>query len=219
MLPAMFPIQAGQEDNWEKSKNSVLSPVSEAQTDRREGFHFVAKPQSCKLCSCSRVEIYPFLNSVVLRCGIFTLVPQSPSVTPSPVVGKECLSCRSHGIRDDWSSGRDNRAMMVYRLSMHECVCACIWGMYVCVPLEFVYAPAILAVNSVCMCVCVHVWATLALLLWRLQDTWHHTEVSQHRSLQDAGDSLTWVMRRRSEHQQAWGKLKPAGASLPWAWQ
>lgn len=51
---------------------------------------------------------------------------------------------------------------------------------------------------------------SVALQQWRQQDTWHHTDVTQHSTLQDAGDSLTWKMRHRSE--QAQRKLNPASA-------
>lgn len=43
---------------------------------------------------------------------------------------------------------------------------------------------------------------SVALQQWRHQDTWHHTDVTQHSTLQDANDGLTWKMRHRRGHQQ-----------------
>ncbi len=48
--------------------------------------------------------------------------------------------------------------------------------------------------------------------LYSHQDTWHHTDMTQNSTLQDASDSLTWEMSRRREHQQAEGKIIPTSA-------
>lgn len=79
----------------------------------------------------------------------------------------------------------------------------------VCVPPAFVCVPACFArVNSLYIHVCVSV----ALQQWRHQDTWHHTDVTQRSTLQDASDSLTWKMRHRREHQPAARTLNPTSA-------
>lgn len=58
----------------------------------------------------------------------------------------------------------------------------------------------------------IHVCVSVALQQWRHQDTWHHTDMTQHSTPQDASDSLTWKMRYRREHQQADRKPNPVSA-------
>lgn len=81
----------------------------------------------------------------------------------------------------------------------HTCVCTT--GISVC---AWLFA----CVNSLN----IRVRVAVALQQWRHQDTWHHTDVTQHSTLQDASDSLTWKMRHRREHQQAGRKLNHASA-------
>lgn len=182
-------------------------------------FHSVGYSQS--YWQRGNISFFPFFT--VLKTWHFPLMSQSlpppphrqthRHYPPSPVVRKECLSCRSNGSWDDWSGGKETRVMIKSTVwaSMHTFVHACA----VCM------SQTCGCTTDICVCVCpflrvnslyMHVCVSVALQQWRHQDTWHHTDVTQHSTPQDTSDSLTWKMRHRREHQQAQGKPNPTSA-------
>lgn len=87
------------------------------------------------------------------------LPPPTHTLPPSPVVRKECLSCRSNGSWDDWSGGKETRVIIGLQ-SVRACIHLCMHVQYachvhVCVPPAFVCVPACLRVWIPCTFTCV----------------------------------------------------------------